>query len=124
MSFTYNVATDLGKVRFLIPDTVDSGHTFEDEELQAILGLSDNVYLAAADAIDSKIGLLAGKVGSLTVLDVEIDTSKALAVLQKRVLELRKRGAEDDGYFETAEMIGGIWDDAEFRTNLLERETV
>jgi hypothetical protein len=51
MAFTYDVTTDLGKVRFLVADTVDAGHSFTDEEITAILGLEatdGNVFSTAA----------------------------------------------------------------------------
>jgi len=35
MAFNYDITTDRGKVRLLIGDTVDVGHQFEDDEIDA-----------------------------------------------------------------------------------------
>ena len=39
MSFTYDLSTDVGKIRLLIPDTVSASAVFSDEELTALLAL-------------------------------------------------------------------------------------
>lgn len=39
MSFTYDVATDRGKVRLSIADTNAAAYTFEDEEIDAVLSI-------------------------------------------------------------------------------------
>ena len=50
MSFTYDTSNNIGKVRFLVGDTVDSGHLFEDGEITDILSLNSiDIYATAAD---------------------------------------------------------------------------
>lgn len=54
MTYTYSVATSIGKVRLLIGDkgTTAAAATFADEELQVFLdACTDNVYSAAAQAL-------------------------------------------------------------------------
>ena len=57
MSFTYNLTTNIGKVRLLIDDktnTHSSPAHFSDAELQVFLTMvSDSLYLAAALALES-----------------------------------------------------------------------
>ena len=54
MAFTFDPTTDLGKLRFLIGDMVDSGHVFEDATLNAALVMTSNdIYMAAANCLYS-----------------------------------------------------------------------
>jgi hypothetical protein len=48
MAFTYVLATDVGKIRLLIPDRVTPGHIFEDDELTGYMTLEGDVRSAAA----------------------------------------------------------------------------
>lgn len=51
MAFTYNAAElsePLNQLRFLVQDTVDAGHFFEDEEITYTLSQKDNIHRAAA----------------------------------------------------------------------------
>jgi len=42
MSFTYDLSTDVGKLRLNIPDTVETSAKFSDEELESILAEYSN----------------------------------------------------------------------------------
>lgn len=49
MSFTYDTTTNLGKVRNLIGDSVDSGHQLEDADINAFLSMTSNdLYKSAS----------------------------------------------------------------------------
>ena len=48
MAFNYDITTDRGKVRLLIGDTVDAGHQFEDDEIDAFLAMAGGSLLTAA----------------------------------------------------------------------------
>src|SRR5689334_5510687 len=49
MSFTYDITTDRGKVRFLSTDTDSTSYVFEDAEVDAVISLQpSNLYAAAA----------------------------------------------------------------------------
>ena len=64
MSFTYDLATVVGKVRLYIKDTSGTTPLFTDEELAVIIGNNaSNMYLAASDALT----ILAGDAGRLAV---------------------------------------------------------
>ena len=57
MAATYNLATDLGKVRLEIPDTDVRNPIFEDEEIQHFLDANKgDIYLAAAHALSIIMG--------------------------------------------------------------------
>lgn len=105
MSFTYDVTTDLGKVRMLITDRDSVNPIFQDEEISAFLSLEDNnVRLAAAQALET---IAANEVLVLKVvktLDLETDGSKS----GKALLELAKSWREMEaasGSFAIAEMV-------------------
>jgi len=54
MSFAYTISGNAGKVRLLVSDTADTGHVWEDDEVDAALTLaSDNVFDAAAILLES-----------------------------------------------------------------------
>lgn len=114
MSFTYDPSTDQGKVRWLAADTVDAGHVFEDAEIQSALDINEgSIFYAAADLCDSRALIIAGAGGgSITVLDITIDSSKAAGIFSARAKALRAR-ADDDGYFAIVEMVNepfGAWE--------------
>jgi len=48
MAFTYTLSTNVGKVRNLIGDAVDSGHILEDADITSFLTMTANdLYMAA-----------------------------------------------------------------------------
>lgn len=52
MTFTYDLATEIGQVRFEIGDHVSTDALLTDEEIQYLLTLEGSVLLAAAHACD------------------------------------------------------------------------
>ena len=57
MAATYDLATDLGKVRLEIPDTDVKKPIFEDEEIQHFLDSNKgDIYLAASHALSIILG--------------------------------------------------------------------
>ena len=85
MTTTYNIATDIGKVRLLIGDTNIAAAVFTDEELQVFLTIEGGVInLAAADALEawaSKYGVKPGSesMGDYSYTQKIIDNMLALA---------------------------------------------
>ena len=54
MTWTYDVSTDIGKVRLLVSDTDTSRRVMDDEDYQAFLDMSGgSVVLAAAKALET-----------------------------------------------------------------------
>jgi hypothetical protein len=73
MTWSYDLTNDIGQVRLLISDTdivpVTDAH-FSDEEITVFLTLAGNdVYLAAALALQSWAGFLSGAVDSERIGD-------------------------------------------------------
>jgi len=67
MTATYDIATDIGKVRLLIGDTDVTPATdahFTDEEIQAFLTLYGDVLMAASYLLESWAASLAGAMKS------------------------------------------------------------
>jgi hypothetical protein len=54
MSYTYDLSTDIGKVRMLLSDNDSQDYTFENEEIQALLDLhGGDVRQAAAEGYET-----------------------------------------------------------------------
>ena len=54
MAFTFDTATNLGKVRLLIGDMVDTGHQFEDADINNIISFNGtDLYSTAAELLRS-----------------------------------------------------------------------
>jgi fructose-1,6-bisphosphatase/sedoheptulose 1,7-bisphosphatase-like protein len=114
MAWTYDVTTDAGKVRLLISDTdVTGGATnaiFDDSEIDAFLGLGgENVYLAAAHALDTIASNEVQVLKVMTILDIQTDGAKVSTELRARAKDLRDQAdkyADDvDGGFDIAELV-------------------
>lgn len=88
MVATYDLSTDVGKVRLLISDTDIGSAVFDDDELEAFLAMrGDNVKLAAASALRALGGNAVFVRGKLRMLDLSTDApaeSEALAKLADR----------------------------------------
>lgn len=73
MAFTYNVATDIGKVRLLVGDTDSATALLQDDEVEYFLEIAENnVYLAASYAA----GSIAGKYSRQADVSVESVSKK------------------------------------------------
>ncbi|OFV87455.1 MAG: hypothetical protein A3J75_06530 [Acidobacteria bacterium RBG_16_68_9] len=110
MSWTYDPDTDVGRVRLLIPDRVESSPIFSDEEITAILAIeSSNVKLATAAAllVIATDEVLVQK--RIKLLDLMTDGPAEAIQLRLRANELRRQveeGSEDSaGAIATAEMV-------------------
>lgn len=110
MAFTYDVTTDAGKVRLVIPDNDSSNYVFEDDEIDAFLTLEDsNVRRAAALALETIASNEAHTLKVIKLLDLQTDGAKTSDALLKRATALRKQA--DDADAATA---GGAFDIAEW----------
>lgn len=124
--FTYDVTTNIGKVRLLVADTDATKPIFQDDEVQASLDLEQlsvfipitgniptplfnnqpSVRRAAATLLDVLAANKARLAGALKVLDIQIDTSKAAAELRATAKALRDTEA-NMGHFGVIEMVQG-----------------
>jgi hypothetical protein len=113
MAFTYDVTTDIGKVRMLIPDRVEDGAIFQDDEIEAYLSLNDSsVRRAAAEALETIASdeVMTSKV--ISTLDLTTNGASTSDAILKRAALLREQADKDDGADE-----GGMFDYAEMNVN-------
>lgn len=110
MAFTLDYATDRGKVRLLITDVDSTQPLFDDDQVDAFLGLEgDNVPRAAALALDT-IASNESLVQKMTRLqDIQTNGPTVAADLRKHAAALRERADELDlaDGFDIAEMVTG-----------------
>lgn len=105
MAFVYDLSTDTGKCRALIPDTNWETHVFEDEEIAAHLALEGgNVKRAVALALETLASNEALLYKAIRVLDIQTDGTRTAETLLKRAGALRAQADAED---EKAEMAGG-----------------
>lgn len=110
MSYTYNLTTDIGKIRLLIPDRIESEAMFSDEELSEFLSLEFQVKTAAALALETIAADETLVQKRITLLDLSTDgpaVAKALLDRAKALRDQTKAVASDaelvdDGGFAIA----------------------
>jgi hypothetical protein len=115
MAYTYDLTTNVGKVRALTRDT--RGPTtvfFQDDEIEFFLTLNgDNVRRAAADVLDTWASDEAMVTKAVRLLDISTNGPAVAASLRAHADRLRALAdkAEDaaDGGFDIAEMALGPW---------------
>lgn len=110
MAFTYDVTTDRGRVRMLIPDSSSTSYVFEDNEIDAFLALEDNdVRRGAALALETLASNEALVLKVIKVLDLQTDGAKTADALLKRAGLLRGQADVADAaggdLFDWAEMV-------------------
>lgn len=105
--FTYDLTTDVGKVRLLIPDRLEDEVIFQDAEIQAFIDLETTVRTATALALETIASDQALVLKVIKILDLTTDGAKVSDALLKRAQVLRDTDDDDEaGYsFDIAEMV-------------------
>lgn len=108
MAFTYDLTTDRGKVRLLIPDRSEATMFFSDAEIDAFLVLETGVQRATALALETMASDQAMVLKVIRVLDLTTDGRAVSQALLERAAKLRTQAAEaeaaeDGGAFDIAE---------------------
>jgi hypothetical protein len=88
--FTYDLNTDIGKVRFEIPDTTEDGRLLDDAEIVHALN-EENGFVAAAARCCETIARRFAMQADIATGDVKITYSKQAENLSERAKDLRKR---------------------------------
>lgn len=96
MAFTYELATDLGKVRLLISDTRADLVVFQDDEITAYLEMEGSVLLAAARALEVMAANEAMVQKRITILDLKTDGPATSKELRELAATWRKNAADTD----------------------------
>ncbi len=111
MVFTYSLTNNIGKVRLLIPDRVESGHILEDDEITVMLTMEgDVVKRAAALALEMIAADEALTMKAAQLLELRLDGPAVARALLERAARLRQQAdAEEaqaeDGGFDVAEQV-------------------
>ena len=124
MAFSYDLATDRGKVRLLIQDTDETYEFYTDAEIDAFLTIAgdlegDDVFNASAVALESWASNQVMIIKVVTLLDVETDGASVSREMRQRAQMLRADAitSSSDAGFEIAEMALGHFSWVEQVTN-------
>lgn len=110
-TFTYDLATDVGKIRLLIPDKAPDAFTvFTDQEIQAFLDLEGDIRRAAAQALETMASNEAYVTKAVRNMDLTTDGPKVAAELRARASALRAQALELEALIDLS---GDAWDIAE-----------
>lgn len=95
MAFTYDLSTDIGKVRLLITDTDTNNSIFTDEEITSFLSItavngSNDINLAAAKAMETIAASEALVQKKIKLLDLTTDGPAVAASLRASAALLRE----------------------------------
>ncbi|MFZ5856778.1 MAG: hypothetical protein ACOYZ6_08105 [Chloroflexota bacterium] len=109
MTFTYDPTNDIGKVRMMIPDRVESAALLTDEEIEAYLDMNgEDVRYAAADALDMIASDQALTLKVITLMDLRTDGPATARALMERADKLRTLSDNEEAAAEAEE--GGLLD--------------
>lgn len=125
MAFTYQFGANpsIDVVRFLVADTVDAGHVFEDSEIEMVANLvcptfaivptgggqtmrtaNASYRFVAAALLESLASNQARLATALKVLDITVDAGKAAQELRKQA-EAMRNAERMDGSFALVEQV-------------------
>ena len=96
MAFTYDLTTDLGKVRLLIPDTRTATPIFQDDEIEAFMVMEHGLKRAAALALETVASDEAYVLKVVSLLDLSTNGAQTADALMKRAAQLRKQADQDE----------------------------
>lgn len=110
MAYTFDVRTDVGKLRLLIPDRDATEPFFQDGELEAFLALEGDVRRATALALETLASDEALTLHAVQLLDLQTDGTKVSAALLTRAATLRGQAeaaelAEEGAAFDVVELV-------------------
>lgn len=127
MAFTVDYATDRGKVRLVITDVDSTNPLFDDDQVDAFLGIeADNVLRAAALALET-IASNESLVQKMTrLVDLQTNGPAVAKDLRDHAKNLRERAdaLETDDAFDWAEWVTGPFSERERIVAQYERELV
>lgn len=105
MAFTYDLATNRGKLRLRIGDTDSVNVIFQDDEIDEFLSVeSNNLNLAAAFALETMATSAALLAKLEEIGEYKVDSSRMAGALLKsaKVFREREESAPAYGYAEVA----------------------
>ena len=108
MAFTYDPATDRGRVRLMIPDRRADEVIFQDREIDTFLAIEgDSIKRAAALALETIAADEALVQKVMTRLDLSTNGAATAKALMERAQKLRDQAEDEEvvGAFDWAEMV-------------------
>ena len=122
MAFTYDLTTDIGKVRLLCTDSVIAYEIFSDDEIGSFLALeSDTVKKAAALALETIASSEVLVQKRIRLLELTTDGPAESAELLKRATLLREQAeADEEGDYSPIDFAPLIYDDFSFRERIVD----
>jgi hypothetical protein len=121
VTFTYDLATDVGRVRLMVPDRDEDDPIFDDEEIGGFVAIEGDTKLAAALALETIASDTAMALQWIKAGSVQLDGQKASDAILARAGMLRQQvefGTGGDGaYFDIAEM---VTNDFSYRERMLD----
>lgn len=115
MTFSYDLATNIGKLRLEIVDTIDETHIFSDEELQYFLDKAgDDIQWAKVFCYESRCAIESGLTGKeVEVGDIRIkggsDVGKNFCQMAKELRYYLETGLGREATFFPYAYTGGIF---------------
>lgn len=127
MTWSYDLATNVGKVRRTIPDRDESNPIFSNEEIESFLDdEADNVKRATAFAIETIATDQTLVLKVITLQNLSTDGARVADALLKRARMLRDNADYDEqadgGGFDYAEQINNAFGERELIIKSIERE--
>ena len=100
MAYTYDLSTNTGKVRLLIPDNSEDDYIFTDEEIESFIAMTTEddeviLYNATALALESIATNEALVQKVIKILDLSTDGTKVAKELRERAEKLRELANND-----------------------------
>lgn len=92
MAFTYDLATDRGKVRLRLGDTSSTAYVFEDAEIDYFLTSGGSVSGAVGEALRTLLASKAYRVKYANIQGVVVNDTQQIAALQAALTALGPDG--------------------------------
>lgn len=109
-TYSYDISTDVGKVRALVPDRSEGDYLLSDEEIAFYLAIEPSLKRAAAQAIEVIASDQVLVLKAIKILQLQTDGPKMSVALLQRAQRLR----DSDDYAQAA--AGLMFDIAEWVT--------
>lgn len=108
MAFTYDLATDAGKVRLVITDTDHDNEIFSDSEISTFLSLTavdstNDINLASAVALETMAASEAIVQKKIKLLDLTTD-GPAVATSLRASAKILRDQSENESYIDWSEL--------------------
>lgn len=113
---TYDLSTDVGKLRLLIPDRSAEEYIFTDSELSTFLALEADIRRATALALETLASDNALVLKVIKLMQLSTDGAKTSDALLKRAAILREQAAYEDSATDAGiEFAQWLLDDFSYR---------